>query len=435
MEDKRLLFLSIKGVKDAALTVEQINESGRIISWLNSMVNPNYQLITSPLQECLAMAQLIFSKLSIPFKVSENLLCNKNLQYAARNQIESFEMISIPDFQNLGDVQGLIDVISNQFNYLIFVLESEEFESLHIKCKLREEATMALHIYEIDKPSVASNESSQIKKSVDFAFLTKTFKSVSNSFPEVRDNIESLQVQISKVPRQASAVAKNLKKPFYSQQIAFTDKLNDLSLSIESIVSSLQATTNTIMNLKSLSDLYISSEVSEGFLLIKRFLFQPFSNSWNISIKNPTPCDFRKVDIYIAETNSIICSFHIIQRLSTVSKTISLLDSQYYGRNLVAVSRNQAVSEAMTICPYLISISKMQSTQGKVHIQLKNYSPDITKDIIFVANTSVNPLHVHKSPLGYGETMLFDIPRRLIENAEVFAVESNIKVSNSLLIR
>ena len=435
MESGRLLFLSIKGVKDAAITAEQKEESGIIISWLSNIVNPSYRIIASPMQECLEIAQLISSKLSISFQVSKNLIFNKYHHYSAKDKLETIEFIDIPDFHNLSDVQSLVKYISSKMNSAIFVLEREEFECLHLECKFRENTTMTLHIYDIENPNRASEEISKIQNIMDSAFLTKGFAALSNSFPEIRENLESLQLQVGRVPLQASKIAKNVKKPFFSQQIAFAEKLNDLSLSVEAISSRLQDTKDSILLLKSLSDLYILSEVPEGMIVIKGFYFQPFSNSWKISIKNPTPHDFRKVDIYVAETTSIICSFHMIQGLSTVSKVISPPDSNYYGRNLVAVSGNQPISQTFTVSPYLIRIRKMQSTQGYVNIELKNYSDSTSKDIVFVTNTSVNPLYAHRSPLGYGETMHFEVLSKLVQNAEVFAVESNTKVSNSLLIR
>lgn len=437
MESQKVLFLSIKDTKDENLTPWKPIELATLLSWINSLIKGKGILISSPIYECIEFSQVLSSKFSLDLTISRSLTRKVGLNYFDSHKTSTFEQLEIGKLLAPND-PNFINHLENHCNFAIVVIEDEAFSEFHLDCKSRTQGPITLHLYEIKETCQSHQIILKVQNLFDRVFLEKVFGLLANSSERVKKEQEITQRCIEEIPEEIANLCKSVKSPYFSEQNVFTEQLENVSESIEKLSGEIKTVTESISLIQTLSDLYVVQEAKSAHLCIAYFYYEQGKRSWKLKVKNPSPYTYKKIDIYIAETNSMICSFQVIQKNSTIYKNVILPHANYYGSTLVAISENELVAETFTIFPCLFVVDKANNRDmgepntEKVQVKLINYSIEPVHSVTFVSNALPSPVHTYNQMLKYGETTRFAIRKNELMNMEIFAIINEEKASNSL---
>ena len=140
MEDRRVLFISVKSCENKEPSAELLKEAEVYVSWLASKLSDKSIIFSSGIFECIQFALLISEKTKKPHQVIMGLS-----RLVHQGSLSSSTNCNVPGFQGPQKEQALIKFLTEGNRCCLVILEENMFKQLNFDCKSRNQSNSSMH--------------------------------------------------------------------------------------------------------------------------------------------------------------------------------------------------------------------------------------------------------------------------------------------------
>ena len=434
MSQIKVFFIILDSVADAKCSPVLLQELEKFSNMLKN-IEGDFLIVTSPVYECLQSSETLSNSLKADWCVLRELSLSDVLFFD--NDQGSYSVLPPLDAEFYPiSVESVKHIARMYKQNLIIVVENQVFINLGVQGKTRTGNGVNLCQIDMDEnlkdenrvPKASQNEGKvsfraclriDIIEKLDFFLqriqrvfekLKKAANKVDQAGEEILDMLEVTESDESNYNNQLIATSNTLKKA-------------------ENVYKKLES---TIKNFENLALTPIDVTAFKDQVKICKFVYDFFSGSWILTIKNSSPFKIPNLSVYCLESNEKIHTFKALQGNCKASASLIIPNPDFYYKNLFAAVSGTVVSTTFKIFPFRLSVLNISEDQG-IWLKVENCSIHPYSHVS-VANSSSRRVFKLSAPVDYKTKIFERVNLNITEDTTVFLVSENRCVSNPIAL-
>jgi hypothetical protein len=422
--EAKLIYIGLADPESTDFDSNHQKEVDLYTTYLKSYNKTQTVCISQELFLCMHFASLLSSNL----KGAQKRLSSPDIAKDLTQNHFHQDFAELPPSLSISKPSKLINFFKKDYDLIILVLDEEVFKDLGVKSITRRYEQSSYHEYQIEDDQRPSG--SKIKKHAK-AELLKIQESCQGSVEKVFEKFEKVKDLLLRVPEEIKIIRKSLDGKFKTKQENFLESTRKTCSESQSVLSKIENLACFVDSFYQLTQLYVLDEYCPPDLqvVIKSVRLSRSPGKMLVKLKNETHFNFKRVKLFICESQEELETITFIQKLSSVTIETKLNEEFFYN-HLIAFSGNSVICDPFLIFPLKVKKDK-DLTEG-LKFSLLNMSQVVMTGIEIVSPESIRNLFRVDQDLHPGKSSSIILNHQPTVTT-LFAIQNGRQSSNILV--